>query len=376
MAGISLVHERDAIRIYRTISYRDEFNNPQNIRKSIGNFDPITKKAKFNKLFLDLLAEQNIETPILDQTTLHDMPNYINFELIDSYLYKKLAYKLKTKDDKANEGIKKELNLEKGLIYEDINNHLDSLTCSFLVNSHKYDFNVTKFSSKIIGPHLILEKIVEDTSLLPILQKIFPEQWEKILTFAYYLVINNDSAMGLQSWAEENVTYLNKLNMQSQRVSELLSNITYSQIMNFYDEWSEIRTESEYLALDVTSISSYSNLINAVEYGYNRDGEQLEQVNICLLFGEESALPIYSSLYSGSTNDVVLLRNFLDKLGSFNKKFYNLVMDKGFYSLKNIRYLINNFPNYKFLLAVPFTTDFAKNIVKKGATKIDTSAPE
>ncbi|MDR1872373.1 MAG: hypothetical protein LBS60_10745 [Deltaproteobacteria bacterium] len=46
-------------------------------------------------------------------------------------------------------------------------------------------------------------------------------------------------------------------------------------------------------------------------------------------------------------------------------------MDKGFYSLKNIKYLLKMFPKYKFMVAVPFTTSIARQIVKSGKDKLE-----
>lgn len=60
----------------------------------------------------------------------------------------------------------------------------------------------------------------------------------------------------------------------------------------------------EYLALDITSESSYSELIEDVEWGYNRDHEQLPQVNLCMMVGETSRLPIHQTVYAGSHKDV------------------------------------------------------------------------
>jgi hypothetical protein len=54
----------------------------------------------------------------------------------------------------------------------------------------------------------------------------------------------------------------------------------------FFSEWGKYRGEKEYLALDITPVSSYSELIDEVEWGYNRDGEKLPQVNLCMLLGE------------------------------------------------------------------------------------------
>ena len=62
---------------------------------------------------------------------------------------------------------------------------------------------------------------------------------------------------------------------------------------------------NQYVALDITSISSYSELIESCEWGYNRDHEDLPQINLCMLFGEDVRLPLYQASYSGSISDVI-----------------------------------------------------------------------
>ena len=48
------------------------------------------------------------------------------------------------------------------------------------------------------------------------------------------------------------------------------------------------RVEKEYWAYDSTSISSYSESLKQVKYGKNKDGEKLPQINLALIFGENS----------------------------------------------------------------------------------------
>lgn len=46
----------------------------------------------------------------------------------------------------------------------------------------------------------------------------------------------------------------------------------------FTRDWAEMAGKGQVVCYDVTSISSYSNLIVAVEYGYNRDREKPRHV--------------------------------------------------------------------------------------------------
>ena len=49
--------------------------------------------------------------------------------------------------------------------------------------------------------------------------------------------------------------------------SELLPRLDEDSRMNFYRKWAEFRADKEYLALDITSVSSWSELIQYVEPG-------------------------------------------------------------------------------------------------------------
>lgn len=100
-----------------------------------------------------------------------------------------------------------------------------------------------------------------------------------------------------------------------------------------------------------------------VRYGYNRDGESLPQINLAMLFGEKTRLPVYYKSLPGSIKDVSTLCNFLETATFLHMGKLHLVMDKGFYSRKNINALFRK--NMKFTIAVPFSSDFAKEQVER-----------
>jgi transposase len=141
--------------------------------------------------------------------------------------------------------------------------------------------------------------------------------------------------------------------------------------MNFFEYWGEYRCENEYVALDITSISTYSELISTAEWGYNRDKESLPQINVCMLLGEKSRLPILQVVYSGSLKDVSTLKNTLQLASNLNLNNISLVMDKGFASAKNINTMLPETSATRFLIALPFTMAFAKNQVTSETKDID-----
>jgi transposase len=369
MAGITLVKEKGKVNIYRTLAFRDTNNKPQNHRKLIGEYDEKTNKAKFNTYFRLLIAEQGISEKQIESTPIRQIPKIVNF---GNY----------TKKDFLNKSI---TNLEReriirGAINSTNTTYLDLIHSTiknitlYGVKGNNYLFTESNISCQNLGSYLLLTNIVKSLDLLDILIEVFPDRWEEILTISYYLVTNNSPLMYCHHWTEYNNTYIKESSLQSQRITELLEWIGFSKSMQFYEKGSNICIDDEYLALDITSVSSYSKLISQSELGYNRDNEKLKQINICMVFGENSGLPLYASPYSGSINDVKALMSFIGQLDFFSSKIHKLVMDKGFYSHNNIKTLIRKYPNYKFLLAVPFTTNIARQIVSSGLTKFDNTS--
>ena len=180
--------------------------------------------------------------------------------------------------------------------------------------------------------------------------------------------------MYCEEWVASNAL-LDTVSMSSQRISDLLSAFGCSERNSFYRLWHKLIREQEYIALDITSVSSYSEQIEACEWGYNRDGEDMPQVNLCMLFGECSKLPVYQTLYSGSLRDVSTLRATISEFTSLTGAMdLMIVMDKGFFSAKNVNMLLEEDggkQQYRFLISVPFTNKFAKSQVESERKDID-----
>lgn len=206
------------------------------------------------------------------------------------------------------------------------------------------------------------------TGLTGILKECFPEQWEDILSCAMHSCSENEPLYLCRPWADRSYGVSNP---SSQRISELLADIDEDKRMTFYKKWAALRTEKEYLALDITSISSWSELIQFVEPGYNRDHDQLPQINLAMLFGENSKLPVFSRVYPGSIHDVSTLTGMTKFIDEIKLDQMHFVMDKGFYSEKGIAPLLEKY--IKFAIGVPFSNGTARELAEDAIGNIDVS---
>ena len=216
---------------------------------------------------------------------------------------------------------------------------------------------------KCVGNSLILDKIADELSLTHTLKAAFPCEWDNILTCAYYLISEGKALSHVETWSEQHAHPHGEA-IPSQRVSELLKALTRSKQMEFFTRWVKIRAKagrSEYFALDITSVSSYSEQNGYVRYGYNRDGENLPQINLCLLLGGESGIPVYYESLNGRVKDVSTLENVLRIMDWLGAKRYHTVMDRGFYSEQNIDGLYDR--HIRFTVGVPFTPKWVRELV-------------
>lgn len=219
-------------------------------------------------------------------------------------------------------------------------------------------------SCKDYGAYFLLNWISEQTGLTDVLKEIFPDVWSEIITLAFYEVSERKALYLCGPWTLSTVT-AEGITLPSQRISELLHDVGMRDTdrMTFFRSWAKKRSEQECIAYDITSISSYSKLNEFLEFGYNRDGEDIPQINLAMLFGETSLLPIFYSIIQGSIRDMSAISNMIKYAEELDVKNLRFVMDKGFYSDANIGEMAEN--GLKYAIAVPFTTTFSKAMVDK-----------
>lgn len=84
----------------------------------------------------------------------------------------------------------------------------------------------------------------------------------------------------------------------------------------------------------------------------------MPQLNLLLLFGEESGLPFYYRKLAGNIPDVKTVTSLLADLDVLGLKKVKLVMDRGFYSAENINGLLKE--HLKFLVGVRVSLNMVK----------------
>jgi transposase len=222
-------------------------------------------------------------------------------------------------------------------------------------------------TTTLIGETLIWDKIVKECKVRTALEEVFGKnESDKILSLAYYMVCQGKALSKAEPWLESRG--LSHLDMSSQRISELLSRMSDDKANTFFNKWIDIQNSGKNMLFDITSISTYGKNNMYAEYGYNRDGEYLEQINLSFLTSCKSKLPIWYTVTPGSMSDKIVLDYVLEMLDKFNIKSFTFVGDRGFYSERNLQNICDK--KHKFLVPVPSSIAWQKQMIAENRNSL------
>jgi len=170
-------------------------------------------------------------------------------------------------------------------------------------------------STKNYGNVFLVEHISRKLGLPALLKKLFPEYYNEILWLSYFDLCASEPSYMFHHWLDDQY-HPNVKKLNSSRISELHDYLGKNDgdRLEFIDRWIDVVRPESAIYYDVTSISSYSRDIENVEWGYNRDGENLPQINMGVVFSKNTPLPVYYNSYQGSVTDVSTLKNCLKYL--------------------------------------------------------------
>ena len=208
------------------------------------------------------------------------------------------------------------------------------------------------------GATYLLEAFAEQLGLVNDLKQCFPDSYKKLLSISFFLILeDNNPLYRFEKW---NLTHKHPYgqDIASPRSSELFGSIKDDQITKFLRLQAKRRVEDEYWAYDSSSISSYSETLNQVQWGKNKENDKLPQINLLLVFGEKSGLPFYYRKLAGNIPDAKTVKHLLEDLDILGFGKTKFVMDRGFYSEDNINGLYRE--HVKFLVGVRLSLKFIR----------------
>ena len=222
----------------------------------------------------------------------------------------------------------------------------------------------SNFVSKSYGDIFLLKYLQKELGITDLLKEEFGDIYKEMLILSAFLLGQSSGSYLFPYWHEEHyLEGVKKLN--SQNLSELYEYVGRheGERLDFLKNWGQHLNPTSGIYYDITSVSSYSTNIEAVEWGYNRDKEYLPQINIGFTHCSKTSLPLSYNVHPGSIVDVSTLKNVIKTFNLFELKNLFFILDRGFCSVSNIIEMYQN--NMKFIQPLSFSLNKAKELVSK-----------
>ena len=222
---------------------------------------------------------------------------------------------------------------------------------------------------EVAGPAHVLGHYARETGLVDCLAQGYGADGVLLLALAMHQAVTGQALYLAQSWLEEGrVEGWRKLS--SPATSRLMARVGADDggRERFFRAWIAACGRPRSLIFDTTSISTHSETLELAEWGYNRDGEDLPQVNLALVSARQGGAPLFYRTLPGSIPDVATLAGTGDLLAEYGLEEYTASLDRGFYSAANVAELLAR--KLGFILGVPFSNRQAQELLRRHRTAL------
>ena len=207
-----------------------------------------------------------------------------------------------------------------------------------------------------IGAVAAIGRIAEETGLKQCLGLAFGSDAGLILSLAGYYLVARDSAAMLYSdfmfdhygiegkiASQASISRLFNRSMDRGKVDAFRSAF----LKHCFSGRGAGKKRRVYVDIDSTNINVSSSGCGYAEYGKPKDDEGLPQINRAYFHDRESGMPIFYDSFYGSVTDlshcISGIKAFFDNLNIRGKDVrYDFVLDRGYFSEKNITYITAN----------------------------------
>lgn len=226
-----------------------------------------------------------------------------------------------------------------------------------------------------IGSCIIIQKALDEYKLIPMLRKRFGNDAGLMLDLVSYLIVEEENAgQYYPDYAFTHPLLTEKMTIYSDsKVSRLLGSITKDQCIGFLDDWNRNRDHKSriYISYDSTNKNSEAGDIDIVEFGKAKDDKGLPVFNLSIAMDKTNRVPLFYEEYPGSVTDVSQFTFMVDKVIEYGYKKIGFILDRGYFSKDNIRYIDAN--GYTFIIMCKGCKTLVSSLVLEKRGTFETS---
>lgn len=213
------------------------------------------------------------------------------------------------------------------------------------------------------GPFVVVDSIARKTQLMDVLESVFPEQWEKILDLATYMMMTENNVMQYFEDYGYHHALFNESNFTDSTIGRLFDNMNIKAMDLFIRAWVKMHADKDiYISYDSTNMNCVAGNLELAEYGHAKDNPDLPQVNMSLGYNQTGNKPLFYSLYPGSIIDNTECEKMVERAKYYECENMGFILDRGYFSIKNIRYFERN--GYDYILMTKGNAGFVQEAVE------------
>lgn len=225
-----------------------------------------------------------------------------------------------------------------------------------------------------IGAYSVIRFVMQEYKLPQLLDKCFKKDCGLLLDLVSYLIVDEENAgQYYPDFAFNHPLFSDGMRVYSDsKVCRFLQSISKDQTFYFLDEWNKKRNHKQriYISYDSTNKNCQAGDIDLVEYGKAKDEKGLPVFNVALAFDKTNRVPLFYEEYPGSITDVSQFVYMVDKVIEYGYKSIGFILDRGYFSKDNIRYMEAN--RYAFVIMVKGQKELVSSIVMKNRGSFET----
>lgn len=214
------------------------------------------------------------------------------------------------------------------------------------------------------GPFVVVDSIARKTQLMDVLESVFPEQWEKILDLATYMMMTENNVMQYFEDYGYRHALFNESNFTDSTIGRLFDNMSIKDMDLFIRAWVKMHADKDiYISYDSTNMNCVAGNLELAEYGHAKDNPDLPQINMSLGYNQTGNKPLFYSLYPGSIIDNTECEKMVERAKYYECENMGFILDRGYFSIKNIRYFERN--GYDYILMTKGNAGFVQEAVEE-----------
>lgn len=214
------------------------------------------------------------------------------------------------------------------------------------------------------GPFVVVDSIARKTQLMDVLESVFPEQWEKILDLATYMMMTENNVMQYFEDYGYRHALFNESNFTDSTIGRLFDNMSIKDMDLFIRAWVKMHADKDiYISYDSTNMNCVAGNLELAEYGHAKDNPDLPQINMSLGYNQTGNKPLFYSLYPGSIIDNTECEKMVERAKYYECENMGFILDRGYFSIKNIRYFERN--GYDYILMTKGNARFVQEAVEE-----------